>query len=126
MVRIDKAGHYDAAGGVDLRRASSVQVWPNSKNFLALHQHVGLGEVSDLRIKRHHRTAANDVAAPRSAAARGRVVAGGMTRREEIATPSGDRSRRRPFQEIPSRTEMAMRPYLVAQFAHADVPPSAS
>jgi hypothetical protein len=62
VVRIDEARHDDAAGCVDLRRAACVQIRTDRKSFLALDQHVGLREVANLRIQRHHRTAANDVA----------------------------------------------------------------
>ena len=51
MVGVDKPGHDDAARCVDLTRAARMQVRPNGQNFLALDQHIGLGEVADLRIQ---------------------------------------------------------------------------
>ena len=47
MVRIDEAGHDDAAAGVDHRGAAGLQVRSDGEDLLALDQHVGLGEVAD-------------------------------------------------------------------------------
>ena len=54
MVGVDKPGHDDAASCVDLRCAARMQVRPNGEDLLALDQHIGLCEVADLRIERHH------------------------------------------------------------------------
>jgi hypothetical protein len=81
---VDKARHDDAAGCVDHRRVARLQVRTDGLNFLTVDQHVRPGEVADLRIQRHDRTAANDVTTTRLATADGRVVGPGGTRREQI------------------------------------------
>jgi hypothetical protein len=123
MVGVDKPGHDDAAGRVDLSRAARVQVRPNGEDFLAFDQHVGLGKVADLRIQRHHRTAANKIAPARVAAVYGRVVCDGGACRKQIETRSGDPGRNRTLQKIAPRAEMVLRQSRIAQFAHADVSP---
>ena len=71
VMRIDEPGHDNAAGRVDIRGAAHVQVRPDGEDFLALDEDVSLGEISDFRVQRHHRTAANDIASTRSAAVGG-------------------------------------------------------
>ena len=56
------------------RGAACVQVRSDGEDLLALDQHVGLGEVADCRIHRHHGAAANDVAPARSAGILRRIV----------------------------------------------------
>ncbi len=123
MVRIDEAGHDDAAGCVDLRRAARMQVRPNAEDLLALDQHVGLDEVANLRVQRHDRTAANNVAPAPPAAVHRRIVCRGGAHREQIQPRSGDASRRHTLQKIAPRAEMVLRLSRIAQFAHADVSP---
>jgi hypothetical protein len=50
-MRIDEAGHDDATGCVDLRRAACRKVRPDGEDLLALDQYVGLREVADLGIE---------------------------------------------------------------------------
>ncbi len=106
VVRIDEARHDDAAARVDLRRVARVQVRSDGEDLLALDQHVGLGEVAHLRIHRHHRTAANDVAPAPLAAALGRIVGicrGGACR-EQVEPGRGNPGRRRPFEKVAPRS----------------------
>src|SRR5262245_21720953 len=95
VVRIDEAGHDDGAGGVD-RRTAGAQVWSDGENLLAFDQHVGLGEIAEARVHRHHGATANDVAHARRAAVerRGPALRRGGTRREQFETSSGKPSRR--------------------------------
>src|SRR5215469_17519479 len=122
-MRIDKAGHDDAAGCVNLRRAAGVQVRPDGTDLSALDQHVRLREVADLRIERHHRAASNNKASARPAAVHWRVIRRGRARCEEVEACSAEPRSRRTLQKITSRTEMPVPPSLVAQFAHLDVSP---
>ena len=70
VMRIDEAGHDDAAGGVDLaRRRRRCRFGPTAEDLLALDQDVGLGKSPTARIHRHHGAAANDVATPWAAGA---------------------------------------------------------
>ena len=110
MVRIDEAGHDDAAAGVDHRGVARLQLRSDGEDLLALDQHVGLGEVADLRIHRHHGTAANDVAPAPLTEAFGRraAVRGGRASREQIET-GDDAGRGRRLQEIAPRTGMILR-----------------
>ena len=102
MVRIDEAGHDDAAAGVDHVGVAGVQLRADGDDLLALDQHVGLGEVAHLRILGHHGTAVNDVAPAAPACVVGRilVVCRGRTRCEEIEAGSGDAGGGRRLQEI--------------------------
>ncbi len=101
MVGIDETGHDDAAGGVDPCGAACLQVRSNGEDLLALDQHVGLGEVADARIHRHHGTAANDVASAWCAAALGRVAdVGGCRARGEQFETCGGTDRRVAFRKL--------------------------
>jgi hypothetical protein len=62
VVRVDEAGHDDAAARVDDRRAAGMQARPDGENLLAFDQHVGLREIADLRVHRHDGAASNEVA----------------------------------------------------------------
>jgi hypothetical protein len=80
-MRVDEAGHDNAAGCIDHDSVARLEVRPDRKNGFALDQHVSLWEIADLRIQRHHRAAANDVAPARLAAVhRGIVRRGGAWR----------------------------------------------
>ncbi len=101
VVRIDEARHDDLAACVDLVRVARVQVRPDGDDLLALHQHVGTGEVSDLRVHRHHVAAPDDIA-PATLAGVLRsvvVVRRGGSRREQ-AHPRSSRGRGRSLEEI--------------------------
>jgi hypothetical protein len=74
VMRIDEAGHDDAAAGVDYRGAARLQVWSDAEDILALDQYVGLDKVANNRIHRHYGTAANDVAPTRCAGILRRIV----------------------------------------------------
>jgi len=99
MVRIDEAGHDDAAGGVDVGAAACSEVRADGEDLLALHKHVRPGEVADGRVHRHHGTAANDVAPARLAGAWewSRLLRCGGARRKQIETCGGGTGRRRAF-----------------------------
>jgi len=58
------------------------KVRPDCTNGFALDQHVSLWEIADLRIQRHHRAAANDVAPTPLAAVHRRIVRRGEAWRE--------------------------------------------
>ena len=119
VVRIDEARHDDAAACVDLAGVTDMQVGPDGHDLLALDQHVGRGEVADLRVHRHHRAAANDVAPARSAAILRRLAAllRGGARRKQVEPSAGDNpGRRRRLQEI--SPGMSLRESRVAQLAH--------
>ena len=128
MVRIDEARHDDAAGGVDHRGGARMQVRPDGKDLLALDQHVGPREVADLRVQRHHRTAADEVTPARPAAVGGRIPSAGRrrTRRKQIQTRSCDPGRRHTLQKIAPRAEMVPKASFIAQFAHAGVSPDSA
>ena len=69
VVRIDEAGHHDAACGIDHVGGARRYMRPDGEDRIALDQDIGLGEVAHIRIvHRHHRAAANDVASERHAA----------------------------------------------------------
>jgi hypothetical protein len=74
VVRVDEPGHHDASARVDDLRAGSAQVAAHRRDPLALDEHVGFGEVPDLRVHRHDVAAANQVAPARPAAIARRVV----------------------------------------------------
>src|SRR5262249_12872655 len=123
MMRVDEARHDDAAGGIDLRRAARLQVGSDSQNLLALDQHVGAREVAHLRIHRHHRAAADDVAPAVRAAVRRHVgLRSRRSRREKIETRGSGTGRRSAFEKSPTRTEMILWLALIAQYAHGVAP----
>src|SRR5439155_24291154 len=98
------------------------------ENFLALDQNVGLGKVADLRVHRHHRAAANDVAPVGPAAVLGqarqvRRLRCGGARREQIETCGGNPGRRGPLQKVTPGIDMILRPSSTAQLAHSYVLP---
>ena len=51
MVRVDEAGHNDAATRVDLRRASGLQVGSDREDLLSIDKHVGPRKVTDLWVQ---------------------------------------------------------------------------
>jgi len=102
---VDEARHDDAARRVDLSAPTRRQIRADRDDPRALDHHVGLGEISDVRVHRHHRAATDHVAAAGAPAGLGRIcaVCGSRTRREQI-----DACRRRPrdrrsLQEIAAR-----------------------
>ena len=92
--------HDDAASGIDLRSAAGVQIRSDGEDLFALDKHVGLREIADFRVERHHRAATNDIAPPRPATVGWRVVSRGGARREQVQPRSRDPGRRRTFQKI--------------------------
>jgi hypothetical protein len=90
-----KPRHDDAAARIDHTGIACVEVRTDGGDFLAFDQHVRLDEVTHLRVHRHHRTAANDVAPPRTAAVLGRIGGGGRTRRKQMKTCGRDPDRSR-------------------------------
>jgi hypothetical protein len=120
VVRVDEAGHDDAPARVDVRGPAGVEVRTDGQDLLAFDQHVGLGEIAHVRIHRHHRAAADDVAAVPPAVVFGRVVAVGVgrTRREQVGAGRGNARRRRRLQEVAPRIGMTLRLAVVAQLAH--------
>jgi len=123
MVGIDEARHDDAPGGVD-HGAAGAEVRADREDLLALDQHVGAGEVADLRVHRHHRAAANDIAPARPAAVLGHIIVRRRgARREEVEAGGDGAGRRRTFEEVAPRTEMVVRPACIAQHAHVGSPP---
>ena len=69
MMRVDEAGHDDAAAGVDRCSAAGAKVRPDGYDLLAFDQHVRFDEIAHLRIHRHDVAAANEQAASRLARA---------------------------------------------------------
>src|SRR5262249_53333048 len=111
----DEARHDDTAGGVDLIRAARGNVRTDSENLVALDQHVRLHEVADLRVHRHDRAAANDVAPPVPAAvARHAAIRTRWTRCEQPEAGGSGARRRRTFEKIPTRSEMILWLALIA------------
>ena len=103
VMRVDEPGHDNATARVDGRGTASLQVVTDRDDLLALDQHVGLREIADRRVHRHHRTTANDVA-PSWLAAVARCVTirlcGRGRRGQQIEACRGDCGRRRRFREI--------------------------
>jgi hypothetical protein len=91
VVRVDEAGHDDAAAGVDHIGAARLQIGADRQDLLALDQHVGVGKVADRGVHRHHRAAPDDVAPAASAGAFRRVpvVRGGRARCEQFGAGRG-------------------------------------
>ncbi len=116
MVRIDEAGHDNAAAGVDLGGAADVQVRSDRENLLALDKNVGPGKVAHMRVHRHHGAAANDITPAWSAAVRGRVtvIRRGRARREQVETRGRDPRRGGTCQEFAARSEMVLWPAFIA------------
>jgi len=59
---------------VDYGGIARLDVRSDGENFLAFDQHVGLGEVADGRIHRHHRAAADEIAPAGAAGVSGHIV----------------------------------------------------
>ena len=94
MVRVDKAGHDDPAGSIDHLGTPCSQVCSDCEDLLALDQHVGLGEVAYLRVHRHDRATANDIAVTSLTAVPRWVICRGGARREQSKTSRGEPGRR--------------------------------
>ena len=110
VVRVDEAGHDDAAAGVDHRGIAGVQVRSDGDDLLALDQDVGLGEIADVRVQRHHGAAADDVAPAAPAGVVRCVVAvrGGRAWPEETGPGGGHPGDGGVFQEIAPRAAVAL------------------
>src|SRR4029077_3005913 len=119
MVGVDEARHDHLAARIDLGCAARAQVRPDGEDLLALDQHVGLRKVSNFRVHRHHRAAADDVATAALAAVFRPVVVvrRGRTRREQACSGRSGPSRRGGLQEI-APPEMVLRISVLAKDAH--------
>src|SRR5262249_5645405 len=73
MVGIDEAGHDDAAGRVDLRGTTRVQVAPAGADLFAPDHPAGLRKAANRGLQRQERTAANDIAPARPPAVERRI-----------------------------------------------------
>src|SRR5262249_61033417 len=89
------------------------------EDLLALDQHVGLGEVADARVHRHHRAAADDVAASiRAGVCRHDRLCARRARREEIEPGERGAGRGCAPEDIAARSEVVLWIASLAQYAH--------
>jgi hypothetical protein len=119
MVRVDEAGHDDAAACVDHVGIAGGQIGADRLNPVAVDQHVGAREVSDLRVHRHDGAAADEIAPAGTAGVRRRrILRGCRARAEQIDPRRGEAGRRRAFEKVAPRGGVFLRPAAIAQDAH--------
>ena len=120
VMRVDEAGHHDAAARIDHVGTAGVKVRADRENLLAFDQHVAAREIGNRRVHRHDGAAADEIApAGTAAVARRAVVIGrGCGARLEQGKTRGGAGRRRAFQEVAPRGGMVLPPASIAQDAH--------